>query len=578
MIRKHVIYIVYIISAVFFLGSLYNLYYSQRILPGVYLNGKSFANLTKAEAEGKIKQSLPPESIVFKSESFSYTLSFEDIGMKYSAKDTVEKLFSSGRESYFSQFKNIAGFFVLLKDSELSFDLDIDSLNMELATLAPEKYPKHKDAYFNLDGNVLAIKEASEGEEINTLSLEEDILSGLPKGIVVYKPPIISFKPSLYAKDLEGVKIATQNFVNSKLEMVYEDKSFALETDEKLAMLAFKKVNGDVSIVPDLDGISFVVNKLSSEVNEEPKGTVITFDDKGKINFEPPITGVLVVEEDLSKELKNYIEGFNFTGLTSEVGRLQITVEKAKPKSSENDYGISERLAEGVSYFRGSSSNRIHNITTASEKISGSLISPGKNFSFNDSVGPITLAEGFNESYIISKGRTVLGTGGGVCQVSTTVYRAALNAGLPIVDRTAHAYRVSYYEQNSSVGLDATIYQPSVDLVFKNDTEHHILVYTVLDTKESKLLVKIYGTGDGRQVEVTKPKILNQLPPPDPVYEDDPNLPEGSLVQEEYPAWGGSVVYSRIVKNSTGEIMYEDEFKNYYKPWPAVYKKGIKKD
>src|SRR6185369_11000366 len=114
------------------------------------------------------------------------------------------------------------------------------------------------------------------------------------------------------------------------------------------------------------------------------------------------------------------------------------------------------------------------------------------------------------------------GDGGGVCQVSTTLFRAALNAGLPIVERHAHAYRVHYYEEDSSPGVDATVYVPTVDLKFKNDTGHYILIQSIIDLTQPRLTFMIYGTNDGRVVNQTAPVVTNIRPAPADKYEDDP--------------------------------------------------------
>src|SRR6185369_9618298 len=119
------------------------------------------------------------------------------------------------------------------------------------------------------------------------------------------------------------------------------------------------------------------------------------------------------------------------------------------------------------------------------------------------------------------------GDGGGVCQVSTTLFRAALNAGLPIVERHAHAYRVGYYEEDSPPGFDATVYVPSVDLKFKNDTDHYLLIQTVIDPQELRLTFNLYGTKDDRKVTVTTPVVTNFRPAPADLYQDDPTLPKG---------------------------------------------------
>ena len=195
----------------------------------------------------------------------------------------------------------------------------------------------------------------------------------------------------------------------------------------------------------------------------------------------------------------------------------------------------------------------------------------------NNSVGPIDAAHGFQSAYIIKGGRTVLGEGGGVCQTSTTLFRAILNSGLPIVARYPHAYRVGYYEQDMPVGFDAAVFQPSWDFKFKNDTKAYVLVQSYVSTEESKITFKIYGTPDGRVVEISKPVITGQTPPPEPLYEDDPDLKKGVTVQVDFPAWGATSVFTRTVKRGD-EVLFTDTFASKYQPWRAVFRVGTKKD
>src|SRR5205085_743367 len=129
----------------------------------------------------------------------------------------------------------------------------------------------------------------------------------------------------------------------------------------------------------------------------------------------------------------------------------------------------------------------------------GVLIAPGQVFSFSKAIGEVSSFTGYKQAYVIENGKTVLGDGGGVCQVSTTLFRAALNAGLPIVERHPHAYRVQYYEEDSGPGIDAAVYVPSVDLKFKNDTGHHILIQAYADVENLRLTFDLYGANDGRE-------------------------------------------------------------------------------
>jgi vancomycin resistance protein YoaR len=169
----------------------------------------------------------------------------------------------------------------------------------------------------------------------------------------------------------------------------------------------------------------------------------------------------------------------------------------------------------------------------------------------------------------------VLGEGGGVCQTSTTIFRAVLNAGLPVVMRYPHAYRVHYYEEDSKPGIDASIFQPTLDFQFKNDTPNYILVQSSVDVPNLAMSFKIYGTPDGRSVELTEPVITNQTAPPEPLRIDDPTLKKGVVVQSDWAAWGANVSFSRTVKRG-GEVLHSETFNSRYQPWRAVYQVGTK--
>jgi len=167
----------------------------------------------------------------------------------------------------------------------------------------------------------------------------------------------------------------------------------------------------------------------------------------------------------------------------------------------------------------------------------------------------------------------VLGDGGGVCQVSTTLFRALLDAGLPIIERRAHSYRVSYYEQDSPPGLDATVYYPTTDLKFKNDTAGYLLIQVIYDPKNYTLAFAIYGTPDNRIITTTKPKIGAAIPPPEDLYVDDPTLPTGKIRQIDYKAWGAKVSFEYKVEKD-GKTITSQTFTSNYRPWQAVFLKG----
>lgn len=198
---------------------------------------------------------------------------------------------------------------------------------------------------------------------------------------------------------------------------------------------------------------------------------------------------------------------------TLEIGKtnLGLTVYDTSPQeqlSETNALGIKELIAEGVSNFKGSPKNRRHNIAVGLEKFKGTIVPKGAEFSFNNILGPVEAAQGFLPELVIKKEGTVPEFGGGLCQVSTTTFRAAMNAGLPITARRNHAYAVQYYAPQ---GTDATIYPGSSDLKFINDTPGAILIWPYEKDKET-LIFDFYGTKDSRQVTLEKPVQYDRKP------------------------------------------------------------------
>jgi vancomycin resistance protein YoaR len=190
----------------------------------------------------------------------------------------------------------------------------------------------------------------------------------------------------------------------------------------------------------------------------------------------------------------------------------------------------------------------------------------------------VSLDTGFAEALIIYGGRTIRGVGGGVCQVSTTVFRAAYFGGFPIIERYSHAYRVSYYERGDTwrgPGLDATVYAPLVDFKFQNDLDAWLLMEVSVNPAASRLTWRFYSTSDGRQVTVSEPTVQNVVPAPDPLYEEDASLAAGQVKQVDYAAEGADVsVVRTIVRDGVQVNAGERAMTTHYQPWRAVFNYG----
>lgn len=336
-------------------------------------------------------------------------------------------------------------------------------------------------------------------------------------------------------------------------------------------------VNLPSSYTYSQDKLTAALSPLAEKINDKPSDALFTFENNRVTAFKPSVNGHQIDTTSLNNQLLSKA----LTVISSQKGMviiipLQIRILEPKITTDKaNNLGIKELIGEGHSLFYHSIPTRIHNIALGASRINGILVAPGEVFSFDKALGDVSAFTGYQQAYIIQNGKTVLGDGGGICQVSTTFFRALLNAGLPIVERHAHAYRVGYYEQDSPPGIDATIFVPSVDLKFKNDTGNYILIQSQIDLNNLSLAFYLYGTKDGRQVTMTKPVITNQTPPPPDLYQDDPTLPKGEIKQTDFAAWGANVYFTRTVTKNGKEIIY-DKFVSNYQPWQAIYLKGTK--
>lgn len=234
---------------------------------------------------------------------------------------------------------------------------------------------------------------------------------------------------------------------------------------------------------------------LSPSINREPIDAQLTIKNDQVNAFALSQDGIkLEIEENIS--ILSY-------GILNSQKEIQLKINKTQPKittESIDTLGITALLSKGISNFSGSPNNRIHNIKIGAAKFNGVLIKPEEEFSFNSIIGEIGPEQGYEPELVIKKDKTIPEYGGGLCQVSTTMFRAAVNAGLKIIERYPHAFPVKYYNPQ---GFDATIYPPSPDLKFINNTSAYILIQAKVVNYD--LIFELYGTSDGRKIVIDGP-------------------------------------------------------------------------
>lgn len=288
--------------------------------------------------------------------------------------------------------------------------------------------------------------------------------------------------------------------------------------------------------------------KIAKELNRKPQNAKFRMEGERVAEFLPHKSGQAV---DLAESRRQILQTL---GTNKIVVALAVVVNRPKTELKDlNNLGITELIARGQSDFSGSSSSRIQNVTVGASRYRGLIIQPGEEFSFNKRLGPIDAAHGYLPELVIKPEGTVPEFGGGLCQVSSTAFRAAFFAGLPITQRRNHSYAVKYYEWIAddvprAVGLDATIYPGAQDMKFINDTPAAILVWT--EISGNRLYFDFYGAPDGRRVVVDGPH----------PYDKKPNGAVKSTVK-------------RQVITADGEIKEQTLNSNYVSPnlFPKVY-------
>ncbi len=575
----HNIILAFLAASLFvaFLPLVFVLSFLGKIYPGVKVGQIFLENKKKAEAQEILRESIkvPPE-LVLTHEQQNFKINLKEIEFNIDFPQTVQAAYQFARTG--NPIPDIGHILQILmkKDFQIALLVNFNEqkLASEISKIAEQINKEAAHPRASLENGILQIFEGIQGISVDEKALEKTIKTNLAWGN--FEPILIPVKitnPSLSEKELNIFEERAKKLVNKKVELTSENQEFAIEQEELLAILNPFYPEQE----PYLDEvIKKILDNLRPKIEKEPQNPTFIFAEDRITEFAPAKDGLTINQEEFKQKLIEAL--WKLENEDTQKVTFEVPVIKTPPKIQTkdiNNLGIETLIGKGSSRFRGSTASRIHNIILASSRLNGLLIAPGEIFSFNKALGDVSKFTGYKEAYIIKEGKTVLGDGGGVCQVSTTLFRAALSAGLPIIERRAHSYRVSYYEQDTKPGFDATVFDPTADLKIKNDTPGHVLIQTHVDKKTSTLIFELYGTNDKRVARTTSPVITDIVPPPEDLYIDDPTLALGQVKQIEYKAWGAKVRFDYTVERS-GEIIYQKTFYSNYRPWQAVYLRGTR--
>jgi len=569
----------------------YQLIYAGRIFPGISVAGVDLSGLPPDQAAVKLNQTLSfPLSgkVVFRDGDKVWVASPVQLGMVFDPSASGRAAFDLGRGG--GLFGALAGQVqaggggaevppVVIFDQRLAYQY--------LQSMATEINRPVVEASLHLEGTNVVATPGRSGRTLNldaTLVYLSGQLQSFRDGEV--KLVIQESQPSIM--DVSAQAEAARQILSQPLTLVIPNAqagdagpwTYAVPVIANLLVVQRVDNGGQAQVQVGLNpnALNDMLTALQPQVDQPPKNARFSFDDA---------TSQLVLLQS-SRIGRNLDVGASILLINEALARGEHTVAlkvvETQPAVSDTataaQLGITGLLPNGeyTSYF-GFSAARNQNIQTAADRFNGVLVAPGETFSMGQTLGDVSLDNGFAEALIIYGGRTIKGVGGGVCQVSTTLFRTVFFAGFPINERTPHAYRVSYYEQTANgidpnlAGLDATVYFPLVDFKFTNDTPYWLLMETYTNPDARTLTWKLYSTSDGRSVtyDATGPQSVVQAP--DPLFQENPDLNANQMQQTDWAANGADVTVTRTVMRG-GQVYFQNTIQTHYQPWQAVCEYG----
>jgi len=533
---------------------------------GTTVLGKDYSLLGKKEIETKLLLEFPMDKELKLIEGDRvFAVDLASISATIDTNQTASNLL-------FRRLKQGLGKYVKAffenKDFELTINSDEEKTNQIIADIASQVDKPFIPSEIELEKN-MSIKDGQLGRTTNQIKLKEIILEKLKKYEINQETDIpIEIIGKLPSEEEKKIALERAKKLVGKT-IVFKDGETEINIDDK-TLVSWVDFDGSSQQI----NINEYVENLQKSLKKDPQDAVFKFENGKVLEFQPAKEGYYLDGEKLNDDIKRNFSNWEIS--TEKIITAQLPLIKSEPKignNEVNDLGIKELLGRGTSSFKHSSEIRNFNVEKGSSIVNRILVAPGDTFSFIKNLGEVTLESGYKKAYIIRQGKTELDVGGGICQVSTTLFRAMLDAGLDITQRQAHAYRVSYYEEDTKPGFDATVFIPNPDLRFVNDTGHYVLIQSYYDGVNKKLTYEIYGTSDGRKAEINNYKQWGAAPAPPDVWIDDPTLPAGKIVKDESRVPGLKTAFDWTVTRN-GEIIHQKTFTSSYVPWAAVYRRG----
>lgn len=554
--------------------------YHQRVLPNIYIDEIAVGGRTALETRELLiaTAQLPKEhTLVIVADDITISSNSAELGVTRLIDQELENAFAVGRQgSLIRRSRDFTRSLLSRQSFSTKLAYNKASVSELTNTLAAQvDYPgvePHATLKYNGSAQSLSIEPGSFGRKVNQAATREIIQRSLNQEIYDITAVVASTAGELNEDEVIAARERAAKFVGKKVVLKNEDQSVALNDQELIALLAFPEgVNKHA--------LTELLTNWESTYYREAQEPVFEYDEHSLVvsSFIAPQDGTKLSVVEARDNLLAALAKIE-SGDEADIQQATLPLHRTPPARSlgeTNSLGIKERIGLGTSEYAHSIPNRIWNVSHSTNKISLNIIPPGTEFSFNKTLGDVSSRTGFRSAYVIKNGQTELGDGGGVCQVSTTLFRAVLSAGLDITRRLPHSYRVSYYELDNKPGIDATVYSGETDFRFINDTDHHILVYGEANSDNLTMKIELYGTSDGRSSKIVEHVTWNPRAPLPAQYIPTTAIAKGKLQQVDWSAPGISAKFTNIVKDKDGNELHNDTFTSVYRPWAAKFLQGV---
>jgi vancomycin resistance protein YoaR len=476
------------ICVVVFCVALYvNFVYVDEIFPGVHIGPLDFSGKTETEARRMLEEkiaALDASGIqVFyngESQQIDSMVATEEVVdtafplYLFDTKSALQSMLSFGRGSngLANSWDRLRAI-LIPKNMQVALAFQDDKFIAALrAKYGTEEKPAINANMAVNDAGDLIVTPSSSG----TVFLYEEYAAQVKAQLSELSTPTITMSlttqdPTVKEADVTAfLTTAEQLVARAPYKITWEDKTWELTAENVAQSLSVKSQESSFVLVFTPEGLDAFVKTIQSVVDIQAKDARFAISNGKVSEFQSSTAGRTVDIDALIQSLNGIIEGTHSSPIVLSVKEVEAEVTESNAES----LGITELVAVAHTNFKGSPTNRRKNIANGVKLLNGILIKPGETFSLVKALSPITTANGYLAELVIKGNRTIPEVGGGLCQIGTTMFRVTLNAGLPIVERKNHSYRVSYYEP--PVGMDATIYDPSPDFKFTNDYENYLLL------------------------------------------------------------------------------------------------------